>query len=217
VQDARLRLFSVLLLSVASFISVAGAILTLIWLLLYPVYLKAAVRSKAFYLLLPFTGIVALVMQISGEDGVSYFIRMGVLLLLGFTIFRGWAPGEFLDLSVWLFGTKTGFDLGLAIEMTIQGIDEASRDWSRVRTSMKMKGMVPGIRNLTSVGFLLIHLRLLRARDQADLLTTRGYQSGGSCCPEFAASNRDIIASFCAILILFIVLVPIRDIFILMM
>ncbi|MDD1709622.1 MAG: hypothetical protein LUQ37_01790, partial [Methanoregulaceae archaeon] len=130
-QDARLRLFSVLLLSAASFISVAGAILTLIWLFLYPVYLKAAVQSKAYYLLLLFPGIVALFMHISGEDGISYFIRMGVLLLLGFSIFRGWSPGEFLDLSVWLFGTKTGFDLGLAIEMTIQGIDEATRDWSR--------------------------------------------------------------------------------------
>jgi energy-coupling factor transport system permease protein len=217
VQDARLRLFSVLLLSVACFISAAGAILTLLWLLLYPVYLKAAVRSKAYYLLLPFIGIVALVMQFSGSEGLSYFIRMGILLLLGFTIFRGWAPGEFLDLSVWLFGTKTGFDLGLAIEMTIQGIDEASRDWSRVLTAMKLKEMHPGITNLTSIGFLLIHLRLLRAHDQADLLSTRGYQSGGSCCPEFHPSNRDIIASFCAILILFIALIPTRDIFILMM
>jgi energy-coupling factor transport system permease protein len=217
VQDARLRLFSVLLLSVSCFVSVAGAMLTLIWLLLYPSYLKAAVRSKAYYFLLPFTGIVAIVMQLSGEDGLSYFIRMGVLLLLGFTIFRGWAPGDFLDLSVWLFGIKAGFDLGLAIEMTIQGIDEASRDWSRVLTSMRLKGMQPGFRNLTSVGFLLIHLRLLRARDQADLLTTRGYQSGGSCCPAFHASNRDIIASFCTILILFIALFPVRDIFILMM
>ena len=137
-QDARLRLFSVLLLSVASFISIAGAVLTLVWLFLYPANLKAALHSKAYYLLLPFTGIVALVMQISGGEGVSYFIRMGVLLLLGFTIFRGWAPGEFLDLAVWLFGTRTGFDLGLAIEMTIQGIDEASRDWSRILTAMKL-------------------------------------------------------------------------------
>jgi hypothetical protein len=217
VQDARLRLFSVLLLSIASFISVVGAILTLIWLFLYPAYLKAAVRSKGYYLLLPFIGIVALVMQISGEEGLSYFIRMGVLLLLGFTIFRGWAPGEFLDLSVWLFGTKAGFDLGLAIEMTIQGIDETSRDWSRILTALKLKGLYPGIRNLASVAFLLIHLRLLRAQDQADLLTTRGYHSGGRCCPEFHASYRDIFASFCAIFIFFIVLLPLRDIFILMM
>ena len=76
-QDARLRLLSVLLLSAASFISVAGAILTLIWLFLYPVYLKAAVRSKAYYLLLLFPGVVALFMQISGEDGLSYFIQDG--------------------------------------------------------------------------------------------------------------------------------------------
>ena len=216
-QDARLRLFSVLLLSVASFISTLGAILALIWLFLYPAYLKAALLSKAYYLLLPFTGIVALIMQISGGDGLSYFIRMGVLLLIGFTIFRGWAPGEFLDLSVWLLGRRRGFDLGLAIEITIQGIDEATRDWSRILTTMKLKGMHPDIRNLASVGFLMIHLRLLRARDQADLLTTRGYKSGGSCCPYFQASNRDIIASLCTILILFISFAAVRDIFILMM
>jgi len=217
VQDARLRLFSVLLLSVASYISMAGALLTLIWLFLYPAYLVSAVRSKALYLLVPFTGIVALVMQFMGEDGLSYFVRISILLLLAFTIFRGWAPGEFLDLAVWLFGTRIGFDIGLAIELTVQGIDDASQDWSRIITALKLKSMHPGIRNLAALGFLMIHLRLLRAGDQADQLTTRGYKSGGSCCPHFQTSNRDIIASSCAILILIVSFIAVRDIFILMM
>jgi len=216
-QDARLRLLSVLLLSVASFISVAGAALTVLWLLLYPGYLAAALRSRALYLLLSVLGLVALVMTYSGGDGISYLARMGVLLLLGFTIVRGWSPGEFLDLSVWLFGRKTGFDLGLAIEMTMQGFDEASREWSRVKTALQLKDMQPGFRSIPAIGFLLIHTRLLRARDQSDLLITRGYHEGGSCCPVFRRSKKDIIASFCTILIVCIALFPFRDIFILVM
>ena len=216
-QDARLRLFSVLLLSAATYLSVAGALLTLFWLFLYPGSLVSTVKSKALYILLPFTGIVALVMQIIGENGISYFIRIGILLLLAFTIFQGWTPGEFLDLAVWLFGTGIGFDIGLAIELTIQGIKDADQDWSRILTAMKLKGMHPEFRNLASIGFLMIQLRLLRADDQADLLTTRGYKKGGSCCPHFEPSNRDIIASLCAILILLVSFMAVRDIFILMM
>ncbi|HOU80329.1 MAG TPA: hypothetical protein PLE57_03655 [Methanoregulaceae archaeon] len=203
-QDARLRLFSVLLLSAATYLSIAGALLTLLWLFLYPTSLVSTVKSKALYILLPFTGIVALVMQIIGENGISYFIRIGILLLLAFTIFQGWTPGEFLDLAVWLFGTGIGFDIGLAIELTIQGIKDADQDWSRVLTAMKLKGMHPEFRNLASIGFLMIQLRLLRADDQADLLTTRGYKSGGSCFPHFEPSNRDIITSLCAIPILLV-------------
>lgn len=216
-QDPRLRILSVLFLSVAAYASIAGALLTLIWLFLYPAYLLSAIRSKALYILLPFTAILALVMHIMGENGLSYFIRIGILLLLAFTIFRGWRPGEFLDLGVWLFGPGIGFDIGLAIELTVQGIDEAARDWSRVITAMKLKGMRPDIRNLAPISFLMIHLHLLRAGDQADLLITRGYKSGGSCCPHFQTSNRDIIASLCAILILFVSFMAVRDIFILVL
>ena len=216
-QDSRLRLFSVILLSIAAFLSVAGAALTVIWLMLYPNHLAAALRSRALYLLLCLIGLVAFVMNWSGGDGISYLVRTGVLVLLGFTIVRGWSPGEFLDLSVWLFGRKTGFDLGLAIEMTMQGFDEASREWARIRTALELKGIKPGIPSIPPLGFLLIHMRLLRARDQSDLLVTRGYQAGGSCCPGFRRTKRDIIASFCAIFILTVAFFPVRDIFILVM
>ena len=216
-QDARLRLFSVIILSIAAFVSVAGALLTVLWLMLYPDYLAAALRSRALYLLLSLIGLVALVMTWSGGDGISYMVRTGVLILLGFTIVRGWSPGEFLDLSVWIFGRKTGFDTGLAIEMTMQGFDEASREWSRIRTVLQLKGVKPGIRSIPPLGVLLIHTRLLRARDQSDLLITRGYHAGGTCCPVFRRTKKDIIASFCTILILSVAFFPVRDIFILVM
>jgi len=216
-QDSRLRLFSVLLLSIAAFLSVAGAVLTVLWLMLYPNHLAAALRSRALYLLLSLIGLVALVMTWSGGDGTSYLVRTGVLVILGFTIVRGWSPGEFLDLSVWIFGRKIGFDIGLAIEMTMQGFDEASREWARIGTALELKGIKPGIRSIPPLGVLLIHTRLTRARDQADLLITRGYHAGGSCCPVFRRSKKDIIASFCSILILFIAFFTVRDIFILVM
>lgn len=216
-QDARIRLISVISLSIATFLSVPGAILALLWLFLTPKILKGAVKSMAFWVILLFVGIVALATQLSGNDGISYLVRTSVIILLGFSVYREWHPGEFLGLSVWLFGKKTGFDLGCAMEMSMQGLHEASRAFTRIRSALSLKGMQPGIRLIPAMGFLLIHTRLMRAREQADLLATRGYKAGGSCCPEFRTSKRDIIMGILAILILFFSFMPVRDIFILLM
>jgi energy-coupling factor transport system permease protein len=140
-----------------------------------------------------------------------------VIILLAFSVYREWHPGEYLSLSVWLFGKKIGFDIGLAVEMSIQGLGEASREFGRIRSALSLKGLQPGIRLIPAVGFLLIHTRLMRAREQADLLAARGYQAGGSCCPVFRTSNRDIFMGFLAILIVFLSFIPVRDIFILQM
>jgi hypothetical protein len=216
-QDPRLRLFSVILLSCATFLSIQGAIFSFLWMLLYPSGIKAAVRSSAFWLLLLLTGIVSVVTIFSGGNGISYFIRMSVIFFLAFTVYRGWTPGEFLDLSVWLFGKKVGFDIGLAIEMSLQGLNDASRDWSRMLVALQLKGRRPGFRTVPVLGFLLVQIRLMRARDQADLLVTRGYHAGGSCCPEFRSEKKDKIMSFLAILVFFLAFVPVRDVFILQM
>ena len=109
-QDARLRLLSVICLSLATFISVIGAVMTLLWLFLSPRSLIPPLRSVAFWILILFTGIVASVTQYTGGEGISYFIRMSVIILLAFCIYSGWSPGEYLDLSVWLFGNKAGFE-----------------------------------------------------------------------------------------------------------
>jgi hypothetical protein len=216
-QDARLRLISLVSLSIATFLSVPGAVLSLLWLLLSPGKLKETMRSVAFWAILFFVTIIATATQMSGNDGLSYFIRTGVIVLLAFSVYREWHPGEYLDLSVWLFGKKAGFDIGLAVEMSIQGLHEASREFARIRSALTLKGQKPGIRVIPAVAFLLIHTRLMRARDQADLLATRGYRAGGSCCPVFRTSNRDMIMVILAIFVVFLSFMPLRDIFILQM
>ena len=214
-QDARLRLLSVICLSIATFTSVFGAILTLIWLFLSPGSLLYHLRSAALWILILITGIIASISQYTGGEGISYFIRMSVLILLAFTVYAGWRPGEYLDLSVWLFGKKAGFDIGLAVEMSIQGFHDASREFRRIFTAHTLKGIRPGIRIIPSIGFLLIHSSLMRAHDQADLLLSRGYVQGGSCCPEFRTTKKDIFTGCCAVLILVLSFIPVRDIFIL--
>jgi hypothetical protein len=214
-RDPRLRLLSVIILSAATFVSIQGATLSFLWLLLYPAYLKETVRSSGFWFLIVMTGVISTVTILSGGDGFSYFIRISIIYLLAFTIYRGWNPGEYLDLAVWLFGKKSGFDLGLAIEMSFQGLKDATRDWTRMMVALRLKGRHPGFRTVPILGFLLIQIRLMKARDQADLLVARGYEAGGSCCPEFRTERKDRIASFFAILIAFLAIVPVRDIFIL--
>jgi hypothetical protein len=214
-RDPRLRLLSVILLSAAAFLSIQGAVFSFLWLSLYPQYLKEALRSPGFWFLIVMTVFISAVTFISGGNGLSYLIRMSVIFLLAFTVYRGWTPGEYLDLAVWLFGKRGGFDLGLAIEMSLQGLKDAGRDWSRMLVALRLKGSHPGFRTIPVLGFLLIQTRLMKARDQADLLVTRGYETGGSCCPEFRTGRKDKIASFFAILILFLAIIPVRDIFIL--
>jgi energy-coupling factor transport system permease protein len=216
-QDPRLRLFSVILLSTATFLSLPGAILSFLWLLLYPAYLKDALRSPGFWTLVIMTGIISAVISLSGTGGISYFIRITVIFLLAFTVYRGWMPGEYLDLAVWLFGTRSGFDLGLAIEMSLQGLKEVAADWSRMMVALKLKGVRPDFRVLPSLGVLLLQTRLMRARDQADLLVTRGYDRGGSCCPVFRTGKKDILASVLAGIVLILAVFPVRDVFILQM
>ncbi len=70
-QDPRLRLLSVILLSTATFLSLPGAILSFLWLLLYPAYLKDAVRSPGFWFLVIMTGIISIVISLSETGGIS--------------------------------------------------------------------------------------------------------------------------------------------------
>ncbi len=215
-QDPRLRLFSITVLSIASFVSVAGAAFSLLWLCLYPAYLKAAVQSAGFWILALLTGAVSAVTFLTGGDAIPYFFRMTVVFLLAYTIYRGWSPGEYLDLSVWLFGDRTGFDIGLTIEMSLQGLKDAFRDWGRMQVALRLKGLRPGFRTVPVLGFLLVQTRLMRARDQADLLVSRGYVRGGTCCPRFHTPQKDLAASVLAVLVLALALLPLRDIFILL-
>lgn len=152
----------------------------------------------------------------SGGNGVSYLIRMSVILLLAFYAFNERSPGEFLDLSVWVFGKKRGFDIGLAAEMSLQGLEILSDEIKRIRVAFQLKGMKIGLRSILPTAGLLIYSHFSRAEEQADLLAIRGYRGGGMVCPKFVRAKGDLLAAFTAIFPVIIAFMPLGDIFILL-
>ena len=62
----------------------------------------------------------SLVLELSGGGGLSYFTRMTVIVLIGMWIFSEQKSGEFLSIGVWLFGNRSGFEIGMIAEMGMQ-------------------------------------------------------------------------------------------------
>lgn len=215
-QDARLRLFAVVILSIAAFSSVTGAFAVFIWWILFTPGIRTLVKSPFALFFLGFTALVSALVWLSGGDGFSYLIRMGVILLLAFYAYSDRAPGEFLDLSVWLFGRKIGFDIGLAAEMSLSGLEVLSDEMKRIRIAFRLKGEKLGIRSIIPAAGLLIYSQFARAEDQADLLAVRGYRGGGMVCPKFKASKGDLLPFSSAIIPLILAFIPLGDIFILL-
>lgn len=215
-QDVRFRVFSTLVLSIATFISIPGAVAALIW------WCAAGgistVKSSRYPLIfIGIAGVVSLLVALSGGDGLSYFIRMSVILLIAFWAFAHQHPGEFMDLAVWAGGTTWGFELGLVAEATLQSINAIREDIERIKVALSLKSTRNGIRELIPAATVLIITHLSRAEDQADLLVVRGYRRGGSWCPEFPKNTPDLVGVIGAILVLFVAFIPIRDIFILLL
>lgn len=101
-QDPRIRLSGTVLLSVSAFISLPGAVLTVIWWLVCTKRTTSFhdIRTTVVIFMLP--GVAALATTLSGGDGASYLIRIGVVLLIASWAYSERYPGEFLDVSVWL-------------------------------------------------------------------------------------------------------------------
>jgi energy-coupling factor transport system permease protein len=215
-QDTRVRLLATIILSVAAFLSVFAAILVFFWWLVCTPGIRALQKSRYGLLIILFSGIISVLIWFSGGDGLSYFIRMTVILLIAFWVFHDRAPGEFMDLSVWLFGKKTGFDIGLAAEMSIQSIEFIGDEITRLRFAFRLKPVKPGMETIVPAAGMLIHTQMKRADDQADLLSMRGYSGGGTICPVFRRGRGDIPAAILSILILIVSFIPVRDIFILL-
>jgi hypothetical protein len=215
-QDARIRLLATIMLSVAAFLSIFAAVLVFLWWLVFTPGIRVLQKSRYGLLIIGFSGVISLLIWFSGGDGLSYFIRMSVILLIAFWVFHDRAPGEFMDLSVWLFGQKTGFDLGLAAEMSIQSIEFIADEITRLRFAFRLKPVKHGIETIIPAGGMLIHTQMKRAEDQADLLSMRGYTRGGTICPVFRRARGDIPAAVLSILILIVSFIPVRDIFILL-
>jgi energy-coupling factor transport system permease protein len=202
--DIRFRLAVILLLSFLAFSSLPGAAAAAVWWLIFGA--KQTLGKKPWKLLLGtvfFTAAVpSLVTALSGGGGaISYAVRMAVIVLLAFWFGSCRKPGEFLDLFVWAFGNRTGFDLGLAAELSIQALYGISDDFSRQKTALAIKGQALSVKTLPGLAAGLLFLSLSRAGNAGTVLARRGYTSGGTYIPAFSPAKTGC-AGFCSALLL---------------
>jgi energy-coupling factor transporter transmembrane protein EcfT len=215
VQDIRLRAGTATLLSLAAFTSLTGAAVVFVWWLAFSRPLQVLQKMRMVIpaiLLIAFFGFV---LELTGGGGISYCLRMTVIILIGAWVYTMYRQGEFLQLGTWLLGKKTGFDLGMIAEMGMQSLDLIVSDFSRIRLAQELKGNRWGLRSLVPTGSILIHGALRRADDNAELMAIRGYTHGGSYCPKFETPLRDIIAGIAALCMVIITLIPLSEFFIL--
>lgn len=214
-QDIRLRAGTATLLSLAAFTSLTGAAVVFVWWLAFSRPLQVLQKMRMVIpaiLLIAFFGFV---LELTGGGGISYCLRMTVIILIGAWVYTMYRQGEFLQLGTWLLGKKTGFDLGMIAEMGMQSLDLIVSDFSRIRLAQELKGNRWGLRSLVPTGSILIHGALRRADDNAELMAIRGYTHGGSYCPKFETPLRDIIAGIAALCMVIITLIPLSEFFIL--
>jgi energy-coupling factor transport system permease protein len=214
-QDPRIRIAAAAILSISAFISLHGAAFAFFWWLVFTPGVHLVKKIRLVFPLLLMIAFFSLVLELFSGNGLSYFIRMTVIVLIGIWLYREQKSGEFLSISVWLFGDRAGFELGLVSEMGMQSLSLIAADFERIRLAEKIKGMRWGVRSLIPAGMILVHGALARAEDSAELLAIRGYRSGGILCPEFLAKPRDLVAGLFAVCVVFFALIPGSEFFIL--
>ncbi|HSQ94062.1 MAG TPA: hypothetical protein VLL74_07190 [Methanoregula sp.] len=214
-QDIRLRIGAAALLSVAAFTSIIGAVGVFIWWLAFSHPLQVLKKMRMVYPAIILILFFGLVLELTGGGGMSYCLRMIVIILIGAWVFATYRNGDFLNLSVWLFGKRTGFDLGITAEMGVQSLDLIRSDFSRIRLALGLKGAGSGISTLVPAGSNLVHGALVRAGETAELMAIRGYTRGGSYCPAFETSGRDILGGLAALCMGIITVLPVSEFFIL--
>lgn len=206
-QDSRIRLGSAALLSVAAFASIWGALGACAWWLVFSSRQKSIKNPQVVAGMLLLIGLVSALMTVLGENGISYFMRMAVIILIGAWIWSDQKPGEFLAVSVWCLGKKTGFTLGLIAESGLLMADALSKDVFRIRIAQNLKGVPWTIQSIIPTGYVLISDALMRADETATLLAVRGYRHGGSFCPSFVTGPADWLAGICAVCVFVIAFV----------
>ena len=214
-QDPRIRIAAASILSIAAFISLQGAVAAFLWWLVFTPRFMIVKKIRLVFSLILMIAFFSLVLELFGGNGFSYFCRMTVIILIGMWVFGEQQSGEFLAISVWLFGTRMGFDLGMVAEMGIQSLSSVTADFDRIRIAERIKGKQWGVRSLVPAGLVLVHGALGRAEDTAELLAVRGYRSGGSLCPVFNTAAIDVVAGICALGVFIFALIPVSEFFIL--
>lgn len=202
-RDGRLRLLSVILLSLGAFLSVEGAALALLW------WVAAAwgrfrfpdrhlIFALGMLIVLP-----AIVTELCTGGGLSYGIRMGVILLISFWVYADYQSGEMLDIFVWAGSDRRGFDLGLAAEMAMQGIHLARMDIKQIQRAYAIKGLNIGIKTFIPAAISLLLMQIRRSEETAMLLALRGFTGGGTYIPFFQPGQRDVLLALIAVIPLF--------------
>jgi hypothetical protein len=214
-QDIRLRAGCAALLSLAAFTSIAGAFVVFIWWLLFAHPLVVIKKMRMVIPAIILVAFFSLILELTGGGGISYGLRMLVIILIGAWVYANYRQGEFLKLGTWLLGKETGFDMGMIAEIGMQSLDLMVADLSRIRQARELKGAHWGLRSLLPAGNILIHNALRQAEENAELMAMRGYTRGGSFCPVFETPVRDLVAGFAAICMGIIAFVPVSEFFIL--
>lgn len=193
-QDAGLRFFSVILLSITAFTGYAGSALAFIWWLLFSKRINSLPEFRFFAGIIAMISAISLIMYIQGLNGPEYFVKMAVILLIAFYAWSEFKPGEFLNIMVWLFGNKYGFELGMTAELSAENIRRISYDISKARIALRIKNQKQKIRNIIPVAGNITIQALRRSSEQAGIMAMRGYNHGGSLNPSFKRGDKDITA-----------------------
>lgn len=214
-QDPRLRFLSVVLLSIAAFYSIPGAVLAFAWWLLFsggPGLLKRSGWPLIAFIPL---ALVAISLWMTGMEWLSYFIRLGVVLLIAIYAYQDQQSGDFIRVAAWALGPMKGFDIGLAGELGFGSLRYLEDEVKRMRRALFLKGIPLGIRTTFSISAGLVFALIRRTDEQADLLVARGYIRGGTACEGFSSSPIDLISSGIAIFFFILCFLPVREFFIL--
>ena len=212
-QDIRLRITAALVLTFSAFFSLPGAALAFLWWIACSGKVSEIIRMR---MIIPVAGMLAFfsaVLSLTGGDGVSYFLRMMVIVLLGSWIYAEQKRGEFLHLGVWLLGNRIGFELGMLADMAMQTLHLMVRDFETIRIAQSLKEAGPARKTLVPAGLVLITGALSRAEHTAEILAVRGYRRGGSLCPRFLTTRGDIFCSMTALCIFIITVTPVSEFF----
>jgi energy-coupling factor transport system permease protein len=214
-QDVRMRIGTATLLTFVAFFSVPGAAGVFVWWLVFTPRLQEIKRIRIVTGTILMIALAALFISAGGGDGLSYLVRMIVIILIGVWLFSEQNTGEFLHLGVWLLGNRTGFEMGMIAEMGMQMAESLAADLDRIHMAMMIKGQTWGAKTLVPAGLILVSDALLRAQDTAELMAVRGFYYGGTLCPKFMYRRYDLIPVMAAIVVGFLAFVPVSEFLIL--